>query len=179
MYAHVWNVDTYHMPWNWTNDIFTWMKCLWIGNLNKNTPMLLAWKMFHVSTHVFVVVSIYHCWCNFWLLMYWQSAIGDAVWDCKSIPLYLHLKWKFPTRQWPQCLSKLYEHCLLLYRLCFQLPGKVRKIDISASGSGFAVVQVSYRYNLNVTGAWPLFTLDPQVDKNSDRNHLQLSVCSG
>ncbi|XP_023714120.1 CD109 antigen isoform X3 [Cryptotermes secundus] len=60
-----------------------------------------------------------------------------------------------------------------------ELPGKVRKIDISASGSGFAVVQVSYRYNLNVTGAWPLFTLDPQVDKNSDRNHLQLSICSG
>ncbi|XP_069677480.1 CD109 antigen-like isoform X2 [Periplaneta americana] len=60
-----------------------------------------------------------------------------------------------------------------------ELPAKVRKIDISASGSGFAIVQVSYRYNLNVTGAWPLFTLDPQVDKNSDRNHLQLSICSG
>ncbi|XP_021920080.1 CD109 antigen-like isoform X2 [Zootermopsis nevadensis] len=60
-----------------------------------------------------------------------------------------------------------------------ELPGKVRNIDISASGSGFAVVQVSYHYNLNVTGAWPLFTLDPQVDKNSDSNHLQLSICSG
>jgi CD109 antigen len=40
-------------------------------------------------------------------------------------------------------------------------------------------VQVSYQYNLNVTGAWPLFTLDPQVDKNSNVNHLQLSICSG
>lgn len=60
-----------------------------------------------------------------------------------------------------------------------ELPGKVRKLDIQASGSGFAVVQVSYHYNLNVTGAWPLFTLNPQVDKNSDRNHLQLSICSG
>ncbi|KAG8240281.1 hypothetical protein J437_LFUL012758 [Ladona fulva] len=38
---------------------------------------------------------------------------------------------------------------------------------------------MSYQYNLNVTGAWPLFTLDPQVDKNSNVNHLQLSVCSG
>ncbi|PSN57619.1 hypothetical protein C0J52_00529 [Blattella germanica] len=59
------------------------------------------------------------------------------------------------------------------------LPGKVRKVDITASGTGFALIQVSYQYNLNVTGAWPMFTLDPQVDKNSDSNHLQLSVCSG
>nr|CAD7195115.1 unnamed protein product [Timema douglasi] len=60
-----------------------------------------------------------------------------------------------------------------------ELPSKVRAINITASGTGFAVVQVSYRYNVNVTGAWPLFTLDPQVDKNSDSNHLQLSICSG
>lgn len=50
---------------------------------------------------------------------------------------------------------------------------------MSATGNGVALVQVSYSYNVNVTGAWPLFTLDPQVDKNSDSNHLQLSICSG
>lgn len=60
-----------------------------------------------------------------------------------------------------------------------EIPRKVRQVDINATGSGFAIVQVSYRYNVNVTGAWPLFTLDPQVDKNSDNNHLQLSICSG
>ncbi|KAK6619001.1 hypothetical protein RUM44_003383 [Polyplax serrata] len=60
-----------------------------------------------------------------------------------------------------------------------ELPRKVREVNITATGSGFAVVQVSYRFNLNVTGAWPLFTLDPQVDKNSDKNHLQVSICSG
>jgi CD109 antigen len=76
-------------------------------------------------------------------------------------------------------MEQMLQYSVTLYELCFQLPGKVRKIDISVSGSGFAVVQVSYRYNLNVTGAWPLFTLDPQVDKNSDGNHLQLSICSG
>lgn len=59
-----------------------------------------------------------------------------------------------------------------------ELSSKVREVNITATGSGFAIVQVSYRYNVNVTGAWPLFTLDPQVDKNSDRNHLQLSICS-
>ncbi|XP_014472781.1 PREDICTED: CD109 antigen-like isoform X2 [Dinoponera quadriceps] len=59
------------------------------------------------------------------------------------------------------------------------LPKKTRHVNITASGKGFALVQVSYQYNLNVTGAWPLFTLDPQVDKNSNANHLQLSICSG
>uniref|UniRef100_A0A8D8UYD5 TEP1-F n=1 Tax=Cacopsylla melanoneura TaxID=428564 RepID=A0A8D8UYD5_9HEMI len=60
-----------------------------------------------------------------------------------------------------------------------ELPKKTRAVNITASGSGFAVVYISYQYNINVTGAWPLFTLDPQVDKNSDSNHLQLSICSG
>ncbi|GAB1860997.1 CD109 antigen [Camponotus japonicus] len=59
------------------------------------------------------------------------------------------------------------------------LPPKTRFVNITASGKGFVLVQVSYQYNLNVTGAWPLFTLDPQVDKNSNPNHLQLSICSG
>ncbi|XP_066596179.1 CD109 antigen-like isoform X2 [Prorops nasuta] len=59
------------------------------------------------------------------------------------------------------------------------LPKKTRLVNITASGTGFALVQVSSQYNLNVTGAWPLFTLDPQVDKNSNANHLQLSICSG
>ncbi|KAK9304587.1 hypothetical protein QLX08_004027 [Tetragonisca angustula] len=59
------------------------------------------------------------------------------------------------------------------------LPKKTRLINITATGNGFALVQVTYKYNLNVTGAWPLFTLDPQVDKNSNANHLQLSICSG
>ncbi|XP_076755633.1 thioester-containing protein 1 allele R1 isoform X2 [Xylocopa sonorina] len=59
------------------------------------------------------------------------------------------------------------------------LPRKTRLVNITATGNGFALVQVSFQYNLNVTGAWPLFTLDPQVDKNSNANHLQLSVCSG
>ncbi|XP_011686942.1 PREDICTED: CD109 antigen-like isoform X7 [Wasmannia auropunctata] len=59
------------------------------------------------------------------------------------------------------------------------LPTKTRYVNITASGKGFVLVQVSYQYNLNVTGAYPLFTLDPQVDKNSNANHLQLSICSG
>ncbi|XP_071448313.1 thioester-containing protein 1 allele R1 [Hetaerina americana] len=60
-----------------------------------------------------------------------------------------------------------------------QIPQKARDFSVEVKGSGIAVVQLSYQYNLNVTGAWPLFTLDPQVDKNSNVYHLQLSVCSG
>ncbi|KAM0733061.1 CD109 antigen [Formica fusca] len=59
------------------------------------------------------------------------------------------------------------------------LPTKTRFVNITASGKGFVLVQISYQYNVNVTGAWPLFTLDPQVDKNSNPNYLQLSICSG
>ncbi|XP_050425560.1 CD109 antigen-like isoform X2 [Adelges cooleyi] len=60
-----------------------------------------------------------------------------------------------------------------------ELPKRTRMVNITATGTGFAIVKVSYKYNVNVTGAWPLFSLDPQVDKNSDTNHLQLSICSG
>ncbi|XP_054284946.1 CD109 antigen-like isoform X2 [Macrosteles quadrilineatus] len=60
-----------------------------------------------------------------------------------------------------------------------ELPSKVREVQINAQGSGFVIAQISYQYNVNVTAPWPRFTLDPQVDKNSDKNHLQLSICSG
>lgn len=51
-------------------------------------------------------------------------------------------------------------------------------VNITASGSGLAFVQLSSRYNLNVTGAQPRFALDPQVDAVSTPEHLQLSICS-
>ncbi|XP_055710660.1 thioester-containing protein 1 allele R1-like isoform X3 [Phlebotomus papatasi] len=59
-----------------------------------------------------------------------------------------------------------------------KLAPNVRNVTVSGSGKGFAVVQLSYRYNLNVTGAWPRFTLDPQVNKNSNQDFLHLSVCT-
>lgn len=37
---------------------------------------------------------------------------------------------------------------------------------------------MSYKYNLNVTGAWPRFVLDPQVNKNSNSDYLHLTVCT-
>ncbi|CAG9853917.1 unnamed protein product [Phyllotreta striolata] len=52
-----------------------------------------------------------------------------------------------------------------------------REVNITAQGNGLAVFKVSYQYNSNVTGPWPMFTLDPQVDKNSNNHHLQISIC--
>lgn len=59
-----------------------------------------------------------------------------------------------------------------------ELPSSVRQVNVTASGSGFAVVQVAYRYNLNVTGEWPKFVVDPQVNKNSNTDYLHLTVCT-
>ncbi|XP_049282260.1 CD109 antigen isoform X8 [Anopheles funestus] len=60
----------------------------------------------------------------------------------------------------------------------FELPSAARNIEIKATGSGFAVVQLSYKYNMNVTGEWPRFVLDPQVNANTNQDHLHLSVCA-
>ncbi|GJQ86520.1 hypothetical protein Trydic_g10420 [Trypoxylus dichotomus] len=59
-----------------------------------------------------------------------------------------------------------------------KLGNEARVINITAEGKGIALVKVNYQYNMNVTGPWPMFTLDPQIDKNSNEHHLQLSVCT-
>lgn len=65
----------------------------------------------------------------------------------------------------------------MLYQAA-ELPSSVRQVNVSATGAGFAVVQVAYRYNLNVTGEWPKFVVDPQVNKNSNMDFLHLTVCT-
>ncbi|BET03017.1 thioester-containing protein [Nesidiocoris tenuis] len=60
-----------------------------------------------------------------------------------------------------------------------ELPSRrVREIEVDAKGKGFAVVQVSYRFNVNKKGAFPSFTLEPKVDPSSTKNHLLLEVCT-
>lgn len=41
-----------------------------------------------------------------------------------------------------------------------------------------ALAQVSYKYNTNVTSAWPRFVLDPTVNRNSHADYLHLSACA-
>ncbi|TMW42017.1 hypothetical protein DOY81_012903, partial [Sarcophaga bullata] len=41
-----------------------------------------------------------------------------------------------------------------------ELPNNLKNLTVSATGNGLAVAQVTYRYNTNVTSAWPRFVLD-------------------
>lgn len=59
-----------------------------------------------------------------------------------------------------------------------KISSDAREVNITARGQGLALFRVIYRYNTNVTGPWPMFILDPQVDKNSNQHHLQLSICT-
>jgi len=58
------------------------------------------------------------------------------------------------------------------------LPVTTRWVSVEYSGSGVAMAQLSWGYNVQVTAAWPAFTLDPQVDRTSNTNQLTLSVCT-
>lgn len=69
-----------------------------------------------------------------------------------------------------------FENAMVLHKL--QLFDNVREVDIQAKGSGFAVVQVSYSYNLNVTNELPSFRINPLVDRNSNRNLLVINACT-
>ncbi|KAK4294086.1 hypothetical protein Pmani_033266 [Petrolisthes manimaculis] len=66
---------------------------------------------------------------------------------------------------------------MLLQRI--ELPSDTKQVEISASGSGVAVVQVTYHYNVRVTGPRPAFSLDPQLDITTDTNRLRLTACTG
>ncbi|XP_017097884.3 thioester-containing protein 1 allele R1 [Drosophila bipectinata] len=59
-----------------------------------------------------------------------------------------------------------------------ELPNNLKNLSISATGRGMALAQVSYKYNTNVTSAWPRFVLDPTVNRNSHADYLHLSACA-
>lgn len=68
------------------------------------------------------------------------------------------------------------DNAMILHRL--QMLSDVREISISAKGGGFAIVQVSFSYNLNVTTEKPSFQVNPLVDRNSHRNLLVINACA-
>lgn len=59
-----------------------------------------------------------------------------------------------------------------------RLPDNTSWVQIRATGTGTAVVYVSWQYNLLVSAEKPAFYLNPIVDKTSNSNYLQLSVCT-
>uniref|UniRef100_A0A336LNM3 CD109 antigen n=1 Tax=Culicoides sonorensis TaxID=179676 RepID=A0A336LNM3_CULSO len=60
----------------------------------------------------------------------------------------------------------------------YLLPETIREVNFTATGKGVSLAQLAYRYNVNVTGEWPRFTLDPQVSRDSTKDHLHLTVCT-
>lgn len=60
----------------------------------------------------------------------------------------------------------------------FELPTNIRNLTLTANGKGLGYVKVNYNYNTNITGAWPRFVLDPQVNRISHKDYLHLSICT-
>lgn len=59
-----------------------------------------------------------------------------------------------------------------------ELPSSVRSIAVAANGKGFALLQLSYRYNLDSAEASPAFTLKSEVKNTLSEGQLKLEVCS-
>lgn len=57
------------------------------------------------------------------------------------------------------------------------LPSNTSSVHLSASGHGFALFQLSYRYNLKNSDIYSTFTLKPKVLETT-RGHLNVEVCS-
>nr|BAR45614.1 thioester-containing protein 3 [Scolopendra japonica] len=59
-----------------------------------------------------------------------------------------------------------------------EIPAVEKNVNISATGYGFGIVQVSYQYNIMVSKEFPAFQVNPLVDRSSTKNRLQLNVCA-
>lgn len=60
----------------------------------------------------------------------------------------------------------------------FDLPSNTRFVEMTSSGFGSAIIQVSWQYNLAVSAEEPAFFLNPQIGKTSNENFLQLNICT-
>lgn len=58
-----------------------------------------------------------------------------------------------------------------------ELPSNTQTVHLTATGHGFALVQLSYRYNLNESDVYASFTLQPTVNKVT-AGHLSVDICS-
>ena len=60
----------------------------------------------------------------------------------------------------------------------YELSSDARNFEVSASGRGFSILQISYRYNLDDSGKYPRFVLNPKLESTSNKEFLHLSVCT-
>ncbi|XP_071036540.1 thioester-containing protein 1 allele R1 [Parasteatoda tepidariorum] len=59
-----------------------------------------------------------------------------------------------------------------------EIPSSTPFVEIEVSGSGVGIVQVSWSFNLAVSGEAPQFFLNALLDKTSTASYLQLSICT-
>lgn len=59
----------------------------------------------------------------------------------------------------------------------FVLPTYVREVNVTASGHGFSLLSLSYRYYLNGFATEPRFKVEPKVIPSEHGNLLHLDVC--
>lgn len=58
-----------------------------------------------------------------------------------------------------------------------ELPSETKSVHLTATGHGFALFQLSYRYNLNESDVYSTFTLKPKVLETT-AGHLNVEICS-
>ena len=68
------------------------------------------------------------------------------------------------------------DNVLVLQR--YELPPDTKSMQIEATGSGTAVVQVSWQYNLNIANDEPAFVVNALVSNTSNDKYLQLQICT-
>lgn len=62
----------------------------------------------------------------------------------------------------------------------FQVDNSVKSININAVGHGFALIDVSYRYNLKTAASNPAFIIHPRMHWMSgyiNDDHIGVEIC--
>jgi CD109 antigen len=59
-----------------------------------------------------------------------------------------------------------------------EISSEARNFEVTAREQGFSILQLSYKYNKNVTGEWPRFIVEPEVHKSSNKDFLHLVACT-
>ena len=57
-----------------------------------------------------------------------------------------------------------------------EISSDARHFEVTATGKGFSILQISYRYNLDISGQSPRFILNPVVKSTSNKGFLHISV---
>ncbi|CRK99838.1 CLUMA_CG013142, isoform D [Clunio marinus] len=60
----------------------------------------------------------------------------------------------------------------------YELSSDARNFEVTAKGKGVNILQLSYKYNMNENDEKPRFVLEPEVESISNKEFLQLKVCT-